>query len=157
MNNCMKCGRDVEDSVRELSEQSMHLWVRDFFKKNISVKTLFYDENAGWLGLDYFFNGKHLFYNYLQFETNNIFWEAYSVAHVRDIIESYLTSSKAEEFAKFVWGEDWNTIDMRSIRTVERWNEKYQEWLKLSPNGEPKDDIPQMIAVWLQISKGQKK
>ncbi len=73
------------------------------------------------------------------------------ITHIRDVIEDYLIPYRAREFAEFVWGKDFEKFILHCEDTVHIWNEKYQEYLKLYPEGDPAKDIPQMIAVWLRI------
>jgi len=70
--------------------------------------------------------------------------------HIKDLVEA-LIPEEAEEFAEFVWGKDFKKIILSGESTVKLWNEKYGDKLKLSLDGSPASDIPDMIMIWRKI------
>ncbi len=67
---------------------------------------------------------------------------------IKDIIEEYLDSNEAEEFALFVWGKDFKNSILISSQSVDLWNSKMGHKLELSYEGNPWKDFPKMIEVW---------
>lgn len=75
------------------------------------------------------------------------------MSHIRDIIENSLSKDDAIEFAKYVWGDEYESAILHSEETVRIWNEKYGHKLTLSEYGTPSNDIPKMIKIWEFESK----
>lgn len=68
--------------------------------------------------------------------------------HIRDIIEDHLSIKEAEEFAKWAWGKGFNQIALRSLESINKFNELHGDKLMLKGNGNPEVDIPKMIELW---------
>lgn len=67
--------------------------------------------------------------------------------HIRDIVELHLTEEKAEEFSEWAWGEGFKEMEL-GVDCVPIWNERHGDILTIYLNGDPRVDIPLMIAIW---------
>lgn len=68
-----------------------------------------------------------------------------------DIINFYLEDNEGikevKKFAKWAWGSEYRKVNV-SKNAVLIWNELHGDLLKISPEGNPHEDLPKMIEFW---------
>lgn len=67
----------------------------------------------------------------------------------RNIIETYLSSSVAKQFAEWAIGKHFE--DRASYQWPALWNDLHGNELILLDVGHPDEDIPKMIQIWKKI------
>lgn len=68
--------------------------------------------------------------------------------NVRDILEVSLGSTeKAEEFAKWAWGEDFRSMGFQTD-AVRLWNTLHGKSFKIKGSNSIVEDLKRMIALW---------
>lgn len=70
------------------------------------------------------------------------------VEGIKGLVLLWLSKEEAEEFTRFVFGNDYLTIQCSAEDFIGVWNVKYGDDLILKGNGRPSEDIPKMISVW---------
>lgn len=65
----------------------------------------------------------------------------------REIIEQHI-GKDAEIFARWAWGENFETMPIYGDAPVEIWNKLHGDKLNIDRESRPIDDIPKMIELW---------